>query len=225
MGLHGSKRILCFGDSNTWGYIPGSGGRYPADIRWPGVLQSILGEDYCIIEDGLNGRTSVFTDPLYRYRNGLDALGPALLANDPLDMVILALGTNDLQFTDARGAARGGRALIYAVESIAEQIAAGRFWPVDGQQKTPRKPEILLLSPIVVHEKVKEMDPWSTLMNGADESKTFAHWYRQVAENHHVHFLNSAAYATPSEIDGIHMMPESHRALAEAVAAVVKELI
>lgn len=225
MGLYGSKRILCFGDSNTWGYIPGSGGRYPADVRWPGVLQAILGEEYCVIENGLNGRTSVFTDPFYRCRNGLDDLGPALLANDPLDLVILALGTNDLQFTDARGAARGGRSLIYAIESVAEQIAEGRFWPVDERQKSSRKPAILLMAPIVVHEKVKEIDPWSTLVNGAAESKTFARWYQQVAENQNVYFLNSAAYASPSEIDGIHMMPEAHKALAEAVAAKVKELI
>ena len=225
MGFYGKKRILCFGDSNTWGYTPGTGDRYPADIRWPGVLQNILGEEYCVIEDGLNGRTSVFTDPFYCYRNGLEALGPTLLANDPLDLVIIALGTNDLQFTDARGAARGGRSLIYAVKSIYEQIAEGRFWPVDGKQDTLRKPAILLMAPILVHEKVKEMDPWSTLVNGSKESTTFVHWYEEVAKNENVYFLNSAEYARPSDIDGIHMMPDSHEALAKAVAEAVRETL
>lgn len=225
MGFYGKKRILCFGDSNTWGYTPGTGDRYSADVRWPGVLQNILGDDYCVIEDGLNGRTSVFPDPFYCYRNGIEALGPALLANYPLDLVILALGTNDLQFTDARGAARGGRSLIHAVETINEQIAAGRFWPVDERQNSQRKIAILLLSPIVVHKCVKEMDPWSTLVNGAEESATFAHWFKQVAENQKVYFLNSADYAVPSSIDGIHMLPTSHHNLATAVAEKVKSIL
>ncbi|MBC7238193.1 MAG: hypothetical protein H5T69_20305, partial [Chloroflexi bacterium] len=56
--------ILCFGDSNTWGYSPHSKTRYPEEIRWPCVLQRELGEGYHVIAEGLNGRTTVWDDPL-----------------------------------------------------------------------------------------------------------------------------------------------------------------
>ena len=46
------KRIMCFGDSNTWGANPSDGSRYPEDVRWTGVLQQTLGEGYQVIEEG-----------------------------------------------------------------------------------------------------------------------------------------------------------------------------
>ena len=48
-----AKRILCFGDSNTWGAIPLSEERYPSDVRWTGVLQGLLGSEWTVIEEGL----------------------------------------------------------------------------------------------------------------------------------------------------------------------------
>ncbi len=218
-----AKRILCFGDSNTWGYTPVSGERYGEDVRWPGVLRGLLEEGFCVIESGLNGRTTVFPDPFYEYRCGLDALGFELLAQDPLDMVILALGTNDLQFTDARGVARGCRSLIHRVRSVSEQIAAGRFWPA--AEARISSPAILLLSPIHIHEKVRKIDPWSTLLDGPAQSLQFARWYAEIAAEEGVAFLDSALYARPSELDGIHMEPASHAALAQAVADKIKEML
>ena len=50
--------ILCYGDSNTYGYNPVNGLRYPKDVRWTGVLQKLLGEQYAVIEEGCNGRTT-----------------------------------------------------------------------------------------------------------------------------------------------------------------------
>lgn len=52
-----AKTILCYGDSNTWGNVPSSFLRYPRDVRWPAVLQNLLGEDYEVISEGLCGRT------------------------------------------------------------------------------------------------------------------------------------------------------------------------
>ena len=100
------KRILCYGDSNTWGFIPGTGERYPADVRWPGVLAALLGRGVHVVENGINGRTTAIDDPGYPCRNGKEGLGYALLAEKPFDLVILMLGTNDLKLTDAAGAAR-----------------------------------------------------------------------------------------------------------------------
>ena len=137
------KRILCYGDSNTWGFIPGTGERYPADVRWPGVLAALLGRGVHVVENGINGRTTAIDDPGYPCRNGKEGLGYALLAEKPFDLVILMLGTNDLKLTDAAGAARGAGELIALLQGANERFP-GRT-PV-----FPGKPEILLVSPILI---------------------------------------------------------------------------
>lgn len=43
------KRIVCYGDSNTWGYIAGSGLRYDENIRWPARMRKALGEAYEVV--------------------------------------------------------------------------------------------------------------------------------------------------------------------------------
>ena len=98
------KNILCFGDSNTWGYdfttydpALGSGQRLPFDERWPGIVQNMLGADYRIIEDALNARTNMVEDPYFPHRLGLASLETALDAHAPLDLVIIQMGVNELK--------------------------------------------------------------------------------------------------------------------------------
>ena len=114
-----AKRILCYGDSNTYGHDPARGGaRLPREQRWPGALAGLLGEGYEILEEGLCGRTTVLEDPTAPGLNGLSYLGPCLLSHRPLDLVILMLGTNDLQVVHSAiplTVARGAEALIRCV--------------------------------------------------------------------------------------------------------------
>lgn len=91
------RSIMCYGDSNTWGYNPATGSRFSRDGRWTGVLRQELSDGYEIIEEGLNGRTTVWNDPIEGYKNGKEQLIPCLETNKPLDMVIIMLGTNDLK--------------------------------------------------------------------------------------------------------------------------------
>ena len=94
------KRILCFGDSNTYGYRPDTGERYPEDIRWTGILKNRLRERGIeIIEEGLVGRTTVFEDSLRMGRRGIDYLVPLLESHAPIDKLVLMLGTNDCKNT------------------------------------------------------------------------------------------------------------------------------
>jgi len=93
------KTIVCFGDSNTWGFDPASGERFPADVRWPGVLRAQLGGGYQVIEEGLNGRTTTVDDPLQPHRNGLTYLPPCLESHKPLDLVTIMLGTTSAPHT------------------------------------------------------------------------------------------------------------------------------
>ena len=98
------KKVLCYGDSNTWGYIPGSGGRFVYSLRWTGVLQISLGPEYQIFEEGLNGRTTGSEDPEESGRNGARSLASIMEQYKPLDLIIIMLGTNDLkQHFDGKG--------------------------------------------------------------------------------------------------------------------------
>ena len=78
--------IVAFGDSNTWGYDPATGSRFPRAQRWPSVLQRELGADFEVIAEGLNGRTTVHDDPIEPYRCGADALPPCLMSHAPVDL-------------------------------------------------------------------------------------------------------------------------------------------
>jgi lysophospholipase L1-like esterase/predicted enzyme related to lactoylglutathione lyase len=87
--------ILCFGDSNTYGWH--EDGRFAADVRWPGVLRSLLPAGWAVIEEGLGGRTTMYDDPEVTDANGLAYLEPCLHSHVPLDVVVFFLGVNDLK--------------------------------------------------------------------------------------------------------------------------------
>lgn len=90
------KRIVCFGDSNTWGRIPGEKSRYPKNMRWTGLLQNHQ-SNFEVIEEGLSGRTIKFKDPKYPIWTTADyCIEPVLFTNSPVDVLILSLGTNEL---------------------------------------------------------------------------------------------------------------------------------
>jgi lysophospholipase L1-like esterase len=101
------KTLVCFGDSNTWGYVPGSGGeRFPRGQRWPVILQGLLGVGWEVIAEGLNGRTATYERADSEGRNGLPYLLPCLLSHAPVDVVVIYLGTNDVNFLDDERVAR-----------------------------------------------------------------------------------------------------------------------
>lgn len=94
-----SRTVVCFGDSNTWGYVPGSNGeRWPRAQRWPVILQGLLGGGYEVIAEGLSGRTATIDRPDSEGRNGLPYLLPCLLSHAPVDIVVIFLGTNDVNY-------------------------------------------------------------------------------------------------------------------------------
>ena len=105
-------RILCIGDSNTWGYNPENGWRY--EKRWTKVLSELMPENE-IIEEGLNGRTLTRVDPVFKERCGIKGLKMLLMSHKPVDYVIVMLGTNELKTVfenDAKGIAKGIRQFL-----------------------------------------------------------------------------------------------------------------
>ncbi|HZQ83158.1 MAG TPA: GDSL-type esterase/lipase family protein [Gaiellaceae bacterium] len=101
------KTVVGYGDSNTWGHIAGSGGeRFPREQRWPVILQGLLGDGWDVIAEGLGGRTATVDRPDSEGRNGLPYLLPCLHSHAPVDLVVIYLGTNDVNFMDDDRVAR-----------------------------------------------------------------------------------------------------------------------
>ena len=210
------RHILCYGDSNTWGYTPGTGVRFSPQVRWPGVVRRLLGEGWEVLEEGLNGRTTVYNNPMSDGRDGGAYLLPCLLTHKPLDLVVLMLGTNDLRFTDAWGAAEGAAALVKKIRLYNRMEESTHIFP--------GKPRILLIAPILAHADLDNRDVIERCRSYPQKSRGFAAAYAAVAAELGVDFLDAAAYADPSAVDGIHMEASGHAALGEAVARKVREI-
>jgi len=214
------KEILCYGDSNTWGCIPRwkdlgvPSERYDQDTRWTGRLSALLGDGYHIIEEGLGGRTSIYDFHGESWRNGLPYFQPCLLSHRPLDLVVIMLGTNDLHACLHPSAERLGDGIRTLVDVV-------RATPKCGRDNTP--PPILVIAPAHINEAQgrKEVYPKLGGEKGEALSRQFAAVYRQAAEDLGCHFLDAARYAQPSDADGLHWMPESHRLLADALAQAI----
>ena len=206
--------VLCYGDSNTYGYSPRTGLRYPSDVRWTGRLQTLLGDEYKVIEEGCNGRTTIYDDPIEGWKNGRDYLKPCLNSHKPVDLVVLMLGSNDLKevfHLSAKEIAAGAEKLV---EDIVEFTS----------EKQGFVPQIILVSPPEIGEGIKTSPFYGSFYEGAiDRSKEFPKYYREVAEKHGCIFLNAAEYIKPSEVDSLHLDPEAHAKLAEVLAKCIKE--
>ena len=208
------KRILCYGDSNTYGHDPKDGSRL--SDRWPKVLASLLGNEYEILEAGLCGRTTVDDDPDTEGMNGRTHLLPTLWSSQPLDLVILMLGTNDLQLKHKQTA----EGIASDVETLLSLIANPEAWD-------KKNANILLISPIHLHPKIGE-SPFGEIFGGEEsyqKSLRLASLLEPLAEKYGAYFLNAADVAAPSEVDGLHMDPENHAKLAHGVYEKVKEIL
>lgn len=196
--------ILCFGDSNTYGYKPDGTGRFDENTRWTQILQKKLGFGYRIIEEGLCGRTTVFQDELREGRRGLDLIGVTVEMQNPLDLMILMLGTNDCKTRYGASAAVIARGLDQVIRKA--------------RKSSSRSFDILVVSPIHLGKGIGEPD-FDPEFNESSEavSRNLATEYRKVALQNHAAFLNAADFASPSTTDREHLNEAGHAALAEAI--------
>lgn len=120
------RTVVCFGDSNTWGYVPASNAeRYPRGIRWPGRLQAALGDEWEVVAEGLNGRTAAVEHPAEEGRNGVTYLLPCLRSHKPLDAVVIYLGTNDVSLLREDLVARSVGRLVKLTRASETGIGSG----------------------------------------------------------------------------------------------------
>lgn len=234
-----TKQILCFGDSNTWGYDGESRKRLPWGKRWTSLLQEKFdvetakqgiqagnntagqreagnaehksGESVRIIEEGLCGRTTIFEDPLRDGRRGTALLPTLLETHDGVDVIVLMLGTNDCKTVFGASAEVIGK----GIARLLDQIAA--YAP---------EAKVLLISPIYLGEKVwqegydQEFSRESVIV-----SRNLQPVYEKIAAERHISFLPAASYVHCCDADQEHLNAAGHKKFAEVVYRKVQELL
>lgn len=201
------KKILCFGDSNTYGYIPNSGERYDADIRWTGILQKLSNGRFEIIEAGCNNRTCFVDNPAGEMFTGYKIL-PKYLQND-LDFVILAIGINDLQ-------------LFFDVNY--EDIKNGIEKLVKITKNYSPDARILIVSPSKISEDILTGNfSFQFDETSIEKCKKIDTIYQKVAEQNNCLFLDLDKIAKVSSLDGLHYEPEAHKKIASAIYEILLE--
>ena len=206
------RSVLCFGDSNTHGFLASTEGRLGRWERWTGVAQRALGvEDWYLIEDGLGGRTTTFEFPGSPGRNGQESLLRSLELHEPLDGLVIFLGTNDvcLPGVTAAWAAAGVEALIEDVRTRPD--------PIPGRDPHPRRGSAPV--PAVAD------DGCPALLHAVEESQRFSECYRLMADRAAVALLDLRGIAEPTPLDGIHFEADAHRAIGTAVADALRSLL
>lgn len=210
------KRILCFGDSNTYGSNP-AGGRFDEDTRWPMRLQRLLGDGYAVIEEGFGGRTCAFDDPVEGgYKSGAAYLPPCLMSHNPLDLVAIMLGTNDAKLRFQMTARTIGEALMQLV----------RLCRIYGLGPDGNPPRVLLIAPPPVGGNVTDT-LFSDIFGerAVRVTQGFAGEFQRISRLIRCDFLNAGEYAAASKADAVHLTAEGHLRLAEAVAEKLRAIL
>jgi lysophospholipase L1-like esterase len=212
------RHVLVYGDSLSWGIVPGTRVRLPFEERWPGILEAKLntgtGEQVRIVEDCLNGRRTVWEDPFKAGRNGFEGLAQRMEVNSPLSLVIVMLGTNDFQFchqhSDAWSVAQG----------VARLVDAIRKAPIEPGMAVP---PVLVVCPPPPHAACGSM---TEKFRGAGErSAGLSEAYRRMAEESGCGIFDAGRAVRVSEVDGVHLDAEEHPKLADALVDVVVKLL
>lgn len=210
------KHILCIGDSNTHGLCTDPsesadhGNRYNEEERWTCLLQKALGEEYLVIEEGLSGRTCVYDDPDMDSVNLLPVLHAVLNSHEPLDLVILMLGTNDSKVkfnTDAKKITKGMQILVEEAKSVP-------CWGKNG-------PKILIVAPVPIEEGVIYPD---FNEKSVETTRALAREYAFLAVAERADFLDAGGCELTS-VDHVHLTKRGHRQLAERMEAAVREIM
>lgn len=202
------KKILCFGDSNTYGYIPNNGARYDKNTRWTGVLSLLSHGKFEIIEDGCNNRTAFVANPAGKIFTGYEIL-PELLTAD-FDAVVLAIGINDTQF-------------LYNLSSI--EIASGVEKLINIVKVKSPQTKIILVAPSILTDDVLNGN-FACLFDrtSIEKSRQLPLLYQKIAEKQNIEFLDLNSVAKTSSLDGLHYAPEQHLKIAQVIFTRLSEL-
>ena len=210
------KRILCYGDSNTYGYIP-TGGRYDEHTRWPMRMQALLGNGYAVIEEGFNGRTCVFDDPVEGgFKSGVQYLPPCLMSHNPLDAVIIMLGSNDTK-------ARFGMTPMTIGQSMMQLVRVAKQYAVNEAGETAH---IIIAAPPRILDNLMQTRHAECFGERAIAvSAGLSRELRRISKLMRCDFFDAVPYAEVSPLDAVHMTEQGHLRLGEAMAQKIRQEI
>ena len=210
------KNILCFGDSNTWGYDPATQTRFSKDIRWTGVLQQLLGSKYNVIEEGLNGRTTNVNEKqdhgmgYFRpFRSAMDLLSVLIETNSPLDLIIVMLGTNDLKTNFNQSSEMIAKNMRLVCESI-----------IDNDYFQSKS--IILVSPTHINEESPNL--LDSFIGTTQASQSFSNSYRKISDDLDLYFLDASESVKTNKIDGLHWDAMQHSDFANSLFNKIKKV-
>ncbi len=189
-------RVLCYGDSNTWGYNPVNGLRLSENERWTGVLRRALGEGFEVIEDGQNGRAVLGNDSSF-----LDSVK----FHSPFDVAVIFLGINDICFEK--------ETRIESLSSGIDQMITLLQSPAAGPE--PARPEIILMSAIPVHTAQIEDGLFEL---EAEKVLRYGEVLRDLAARRGCGFIDTGRIIHSSALDGIHIEAPEHKQLGRFTA-------
>lgn len=210
------KRILCYGDSNTYGYIP-TGGRYDEHTRWPMRMQALLGNGYAVIEEGFNGRTCVFDDPVEGgYKSGVQYLPPCLMSHNPLDAVVIMLGSNDTK-------ARFGMTPMTIGQSMMQLVRVAKQYAVNEAGEIAHI--IIAAPPRILDNLMQTRHAECFGAQAIAVSAGLSRELRRISKLMRCDFFDAVPYAEVSPLDAVHMTEQGHLRLGEAMAQKIRQEI
>ena len=192
------KTILCFGDSNTYGYNPIDGSRYDESSRWSGILKTKLSENYEIIEEGLNNRTGFVDNNDGFFHSSQRCFSKILSSYKNIDILILAIGTNDLQFQydiNFKTIERG-------LENIVKEKCKN----------------IIIAPPVIINETVLNgIFSYQFDITSIEKSKKVSRVYKKISNVYKCKYFDFNKIAQPSDIDGLHYTKDGHEKIADSL--------
>jgi len=213
MNVDGKITILCYGDSNTFGYRPPKGDRYPKAQRWTTILAEKLGDDYEVIPEGVTGRTTAYDRTGRDWLNGLDSIAPTVAAHLTLDYIVIMLGTNDCIMELDLGAediAEGMRKLILKAREVTEMYQE-------------EQPKFVIVAPPAIGPDIKGTTfEFALNEKSVTNSRAIVPLYRSLAEGMNGIFVDAAECVETSHYDTEHLTVKGHAQLAELMYQAIR---
>jgi lysophospholipase L1-like esterase len=210
------RRVVCFGDSNTWGYDASTMERFPEGVRWTSRLALLLGEEFQVVEEGLSGRTAVVDDPLFEGLNAFTYIHPCLMSHSPLELVIIMLGTNDTK-------ERFNLTAYNIAQGIARLSFKAKITPAG---KNGHFPKVLVIAPPPIGEGYYDSEVGKSMgMNCHRKSEDLTMYLKELLQIQGTEFLDTKGLVAMNNIDFMHLNEEGHQLLAKLVFHKIKNML
>ena len=200
------KKILCYGDSNTFGYNPFDSSRFDEKTRWTALLQENLGSDFEIIEEGACDRTGIADNDKGFLYSAQRHFPKMITKTKNVDLLILAIGTNDLQFKYDL--------TVHQFENGLEKLI------VTAKNNVRR---IILIPPVILHENVLEgFFKFQFDETSVSKSKKIGKIYRKLSNLYGLDYFDLNNFVKPSNVDGLHYDSKGHNIISTKLSNYIK---